>query len=495
MSFAAFVLKLEADSKGVGTGVNSAINHFKRLSKEIETQQKKAAEINKKFSDESFKRLKPEEQLNVLLHKRADIVNRISKTESETARRGYLLKQYELEKQILGIQKQRVNAAAELDARLRGQLGAQLRKNVVKGGGGISPDAISDLLHQIPGAASAARLAGILRPFGVAGGAAAVGLGAGGLALSAAGDANELKDLQLTSGLSLNALQKLKLGSTGTGTDFDGLVTGAKELRDSQSKAINGDAKALKHFQRLGISESDLSSLSTEELFFKIAGMGVTTQNFSSLQSVFGSGSDDVIKAFNNGLSGLTDKLEKFGAIIDDNTINELSSFKGSLQQINAAGAGVWSWFKSGLGKGFSRVNNNIASLMALATGNTDAVGILQSENELLGDEDYGASLAHTRRLEQKLEDRKSARSKEDAEAEEDFWAEWEYLRNGTIAKTDKKKMRRNAESFGGIDTDALARIGLFQGGTSETRKFQENILREVRSIQRDIEDIKRESE
>jgi hypothetical protein len=54
------------------------------------------------------------------------------------------------------------------------------------------------------------------------------------------------------------------------------------------------------------------------------------------------------------------------------------------------------------------------------------------------------------------------------------------------------RKMRR--ESFSNVDTDSLARIGLFRG-QSERQKYQEDMRRLVTDIQRDIAEIRQESE
>lgn len=442
MSFAGFIIKLEADAKGVEKGVNVAQNHFKRLGttvKEIEGRATKEREKQQKLAVE---RLKPEERLNSLLKTREQILGRIARVEDPRTKNLYLQKQVELEKQIAAART--VAARAPFKA--------------------------------------AGRLAG-----GIALGAGVVGAGVN----LAASNANELQDASLTSGLSLNALQKLQSGADATGTSFTGLTSAAKSVRVAQSAALNGNTKMLKAFEQAGIGQSDLRSMSSEDIFFRLAQGGANVGNVSALTKIFGEGSsDEVIKAFGNGLGEAAGRMDRFNLLMDDSMIEALADFKSGLQGSAATIKQLGRRALGGLAGGFMRLGKRAKSVGALFTGGLDSAGDLQARADLIGDSDYGDSLAETKRLQGRLDLARQRRELEQAGSQDELEAdynEWKYMRK----VKDKKSSTGTLGSGNHIDSDELARIGLYRGGTDAGRLLQDQ-YKELQAIKRELEDIRR---
>jgi hypothetical protein len=96
--------------------------------------------------------------------------------------------------------------------------------------------------------------------------------------------------------------------------------------------------------------------------------------------------------------------------------------------------------------------------------------------------------------MRERLALKQAARKRQETLDEEaDFNADLEWLMDGEMpTKTAKRRGNRGGTSA--IDTDALARIGLFRGSNAETR-YQTDMRRMVQDIQRDISALRDEAE
>lgn len=437
MSFAAFILKLEADTKGVNAGVNTAIGHFKRLGATVKEIEKRKEEMAKKTREEAkaaFERLKPEQQLNQLLRTREQLAHRLKNVENHQLKNSYLQKQLELEKQIAAV-KERQGGAFPTFSALGGRLG------------GLSS------LSRIPGVG---RLVG----GGLIGATVA---GVGGAATGGVTSAEDIKDLSLKNGMSTDFIQRIMAGAAGTNTDFSSVMQVILDIQKNRSKALLGDKEATKSFGRLGFDKDRLSSMSSSDtalaLFDMVSSGAINENNMAAFFSVAEEGAKNILPGLNKGLS---DMARNFNGITSSDKIDALSAIGQSFRE-------MWAGAKAA-GSGFLR----------------NAAGFVLGVND-----DSGVDTSAMReRLALKQAERQ--RAAEQAEGE-DFNAELEWLMGGDVVKKTAKR-RSNRGGVGNIDTDSLARIGLFRG-QSESKKFQEDLMKEVRSIQRDIAEIREEAQ
>lgn len=450
MSFAAFILKLEADAKGVEKGVNVAQNHFKRLARTVRDIEKRREDQVKKETRMAMERLKPEEKLNSLLRTREQIAHRLARVEDQRIRGNYLQKQLETEKQITAIRASQATAArASLFSR-------------------------------------AGRIAGVAA---IGGGIVGAGVNKG------ASLANELTDLQLTTGFSLEGLQKLRFGAGATGTSFQGLISAATNLRSAQSAALNGNEKQIKSFGQAGIGIGDIRKLTTEELFFKLSNGGANIGNASALQKLFGEGSSqEVIKAFGNGLSRAASLLDRFGSSTES-TIQTLSGLKSGIQLVTASAVQFARWVTTGFASGVTGLGY-LAKATFQYPFSREAASNTLAKRELMFDDDYSASLAESSRLQQKLELSKERREGNDADrdaaSQEDAegWFRWYHANKNT-----RSSHVGTMGSGNHIDTDQLAKIGLYRGGTAPVERILSDHTRELQRINRTLERIEAESD
>lgn len=453
MSFAAFILKLEADTRGVNAGVNTAIGHFKRLGASVKDIEKRKDEMAKKAREEAkqaFERLKPEDRLNQLLRTREQIVQRIDRVDNPKIKNAYLQKQVELEKQIATAKKEQADAG---------------RKGAIRS----------------------------VAEFALGGGVIGLGARAG------IGDAANIEAEALKAGLSPEAIQRLQFGANATGGDFRQILNTFLDVQKNRSGALMGDKEQIKSFSRLGYSTGDLAGMSPEQLFFdlsnKVQNGEINEGNIAAFFKVAEQGAKEVLPAMKRGLD---DAARGFGGLASSTNpvIAQLAEVHAAFVRIAATvkstGAGFLRNTTAGalsLAKGGAAALLNIPAMLGSDTAAAARDSLLTEREQMWGDGDIDLTGA--------LEAAKKRRELRDADArksaEEEAKSYFEHY-NAFIAPDADTKRRNRKESFSQVDTDSLARIGLFRGA-NETKKFQEDILRLVRDMQRDIEDIRKESE
>ena len=444
MSFAAFVLKLEADSKGVGTGVNTAIGHFKRLGSTVRDIEKRSVETRKeqeKLAKAAFERLKPEEQLNRLLRTREQIANRLARVDDPKIKNSYLQKQLELEKQIAAV-------------KTGGRSFAGLRAL----GGGLAGAASS-----IPGVGGLMGLARMHPGAMVATVAGAVGSKTVGAAVSGASD---IQALSFKTGLSTSTIQRLQFAANATDPNiFNQLMQVVIDIQKNRSQALLGDEGATKNFGRLGMSREGLAGMSVEDTAFKLfdmVGSGKINQNnMAAFFAVAEQGAKEILPALNRGLS---EAARGFTSITKPETIDGLSIIGQVFRE-------MWAGAKAKVSGGMRR-------------------GVGAVLGAFIGVDDLGSD---TTGLAERLASKQAARAlRNEANADADFMDEFDsgWAASGATPKTARRRGRGGIAS---MDTDEMARIGLFRGAMGG--KVFSDLLSEAKKSTLELQRIRQEVE
>lgn len=453
MSFAAFILKLEADTKGVNAGVSSAINQFKKLGATIKEVEKRRVEEHKAAQE----RLKPEEKLVQLMRTREQIANRIARVEDPKLKLSYLQKQVEVERKLTDLKKQQADAAAN-----------EKRKGVVS------------------------QVAGFVAAGGVAGMGARAGINS----------AHDIETGALKANISPEAFQRLQNATAASGGDFGNVLNTFLDVQKNRSGALMGDKEQIKNFGRLGYSQADLTRMSPEELFFDLSNKVQTGQindsNIAAFFKVAEQGAKEILPAMKRGLDDAASGMLGFVTTTSP-AVRHLASIKTLFGEIGATAGGVGKWLLRGTTSGALGLGRlGAASLLnipaMLGSGRAAAArdNILDKRADQFsdgGDIDLTANYAAARQRREILdaENREAA----EEEAKREFIGHQEWMRQ----QRDNVKKSARRDNFGAVDTDELARIGLFRGGQAGQQKFQDDILREVRDIKQDIAQIRSESE
>jgi hypothetical protein len=379
MSSAAFILKLEADAKGVERGTNAAISHFKRLGatvRDIEKRKDEQIRKDKELARLAFERLKPEQQLNSLLRTREQIANRIARVDDPRLKNSYLQKQLEIEQRIA-------------TARIAG-MGSHLPPVL-----GAPPV----LAGAAAGGALAGGMGGTAKKFlgRLAGPFAAGAFGRFGL--DALNDPMQAAQLGRAVGVNSSMSQRLSLAAKASGVEPSSV------------------------FDRVG--ELKKGGLSTDEAIAKLDPKLLSLANSFSHLAISSS----------SAISG----LERMVSIVRYlGTTAKALTFAGP------------NWFNRAVSNQFQTV---------------DAPSVEE--------------------MQARLRERQESRDFED-------WFEW--VSGGTGPATKEKKKQAGRARGGGsnhIDTDELARIGLFRGGQTNTPVTErlDRIHRELQQIRSEMDE------
>lgn len=352
---ASFVISLKGDSAGVAKATTSASGHFKKLENDVSAFNRRSAQWAEKFAraqeqvaQKAFNALPAYEQMNRLLAKRDDLNRRFNNSQSERAQQGYLVKILEVEKQIEGVQKKRVEAAKQLDQQLKSQLATQLKQNQASGkgaAGGVGKvGPIRELLDEIPGFGRAMNILEKLAPFRAAG-AAVGGIGvAGAVVRSGVRDGVAINDAAYKAGTSAKFIQAISKASDATLANPADAIQVLVDLQKNRSSALLGQEEQVKHFEKLGYSIERLKQLSPEELFIDITKRvkdgSIAVSHQGSLFAILEQNAKNLLPAMKRGFGEAAEAALKTGPAIRDGIVNKLD------EAAQAYGR-FWSWITS----------------------------------------------------------------------------------------------------------------------------------------------------
>ena len=138
--------------------------------------------------------------------------------------------------------------------------------------------------------------------------------------------ADNIIDLSDRLGISTKALQEWGYAAKKSGSDIEAVTRFLEQLAVAREKALGGDKGSLESFSKLGVSQSDLESLSLDEISRKIAGTvkgGNIQELIGSLKDVGGRSAGELVAAMKS-----LDDLSKSAPIISDESLEKLKLMK-----------------------------------------------------------------------------------------------------------------------------------------------------------------------
>ena len=190
------------------------------------------------------------------------------------------------------------------------------------------------------------------------------------LAGETAEQGDEVDKMSQKLGMSAEAYQKWDYVLGQAGTDITSMTTGMKTLTNKIDDAKNGSEKAQGMFSKLGISMSDLQTMSREDIFAAtikgFQGMSDSTERAALANDLFGKSGQNLTPLFNESAESteaLMQAAEDLGFVMSNKAVKASADYKDSLQTLS---------------KTFSGVKNNIvAELLPGLTSITDGLALL----------------------------------------------------------------------------------------------------------------------
>lgn len=173
-------------------------------------------------------------------------------------------------------------------------------------------------------------------------------------------------------GLSAEAYQKWDYVLNIAGTDMQSMTTGLKTLTNKLDDAKNGNAGAIAAFEQLGISMSDLSTMSREDLFgAAIAGfqqMEDSTERAALANDLFGKSGQNLAPLFNTtteATAELIKQTEEYGMIMTDDMVSASAAFQDSMTTLSGTLTGLKNSILSEFLPSMTLVTDGLAQIFA----------------------------------------------------------------------------------------------------------------------------------
>lgn len=194
---------------------------------------------------------------------------------------------------------------------------------------------------------------------------AAVGAGFAKAAVKTSEYGDKVDKMSQKIGISAEAYQKWDYVMQRAGGSIDSMKMGMKTL--SKQAESNSDA-----FQKLGISQEEVASLSQEDLFERtvkgLAGMEQGTERAALASELLGRAGADMGPLLNGGTEAIEEQMEiaeKYGMVMPDAAVKASAAFQDSLTTMNMTFEGLKNRMMAEFLPAMTQVTDGMAKLFA----------------------------------------------------------------------------------------------------------------------------------
>lgn len=191
---------------------------------------------------------------------------------------------------------------------------------------------------------------------------------------AAAGDEVDKNSQRL--GLSKKAYQEWDYVLSQSGVDINSVQTGFKSMTNSIDDAKNGSETAIKKFTDLGVSLSDLNSLSREEIFDKaVQGLQNITDDTTKAalaNDLFGKSGQNIMPLLNStadSTQNLKDKAHELGMVMSDEAVQAAVDYTDNMDTLQRTFSGLKNSIMGDILPGFNDILLGLTGLMTGADG------------------------------------------------------------------------------------------------------------------------------
>jgi hypothetical protein len=336
---------------------------------------------------------------------------------------------------------------------------------------------VSQIVNALPGGGAAAGLWNRFAPLGMSIGVPAAGLaGAGYAAKYAVDKSSELVHQSARTGLTIPQLQRVEYATGAARGNPEDVLRVIEDLRKNQSNALAGMVESQKAFARLGITMAELKRLQPDELFYKLAkAFKEGKVDFGALLTVAEEGAKNVFPAMKEGIADFAAEYDKTGKQIQQ-------ASTGIIESLSEVGGILNKWLTDVKTTAQNALIKTIGEKLGWTLMQVSAVqsilGFDKAANATFKtglkaiDPDFSKSLAETDRLEQRLTGAQLNKTNE--------------ARQKSLVEATEKAHERSGRSM--PQADALARIGLYVGGSTFGR--QDKQVRKLEEIKHELSKV-----
>jgi hypothetical protein len=159
-----------------------------------------------------------------------------------------------------------------------------------------------------------------------------------------------IDDLSKRTGVSSTALQAYQFAADQSGVSIETFGKSLQKLTINLGEAQTGNGAAIKAFTDLGLSVQELSTLSPQVAFEKIAAsiaaLPNPAQQAAAAVSLFGKSGVDLVPVFQEGagfLQEMREEAERLGTVLSEDQVGALAGLDDSIAKVSASFKGLTS--------------------------------------------------------------------------------------------------------------------------------------------------------
>jgi hypothetical protein len=170
------------------------------------------------------------------------------------------------------------------------------------------------------------------------------------MVLGSASAVAAIDDLSKRTGVSSTALQAYQFAADQSGVSIETFGKSLQKLTINLGEAQTGNGAAIKAFTDLGLSVQELSTLSPQVAFEKIAAsiaaLPNPAQQAAAAVSLFGKSGVDLVPVFQEGagfLEKMREEAERLGTVLSEDQVGALAGLDDSIAKVSASFKGLTS--------------------------------------------------------------------------------------------------------------------------------------------------------
>ena len=193
----------------------------------------------------------------------------------------------------------------------------------------------------------------------------------GGMAIKAAKDADELNTLSKQSGLSTEALQKMKYAADLVDVDVSTITSSVRKMK----KSLDSNADA---FEKIGVATKDANGAyrDTEAIFYDVVEALGSIENETErdivAMDIFGKSADELAGIIDDGgkaMKALGDEAKNKGLIISQEDLDKANALNDTLDRLKATVAGSLGQAAASAAEALAPVLETLAGVVAEIAG------------------------------------------------------------------------------------------------------------------------------
>jgi len=199
-----------------------------------------------------------------------------------------------------------------------------------------------------------------------------------------------IDDLSKRTGVSSTALQAYQFAADQSGVSIETFGKSLQKLTINLGEAQTGNGAAIKAFTDLGLSVQELSTLSPQVAFEKIAAsiaaLPNPAQQAAAAVSLFGKSGVDLVPVFQEGagfLQEMREEAERLGTVLSEDQVGALAGLDDSIAKVSASFKGLTSRIISELAPALTEAANSFAEFLGSLNEREIADQLIASFNEL----------------------------------------------------------------------------------------------------------------